>query len=149
MGSTRMPLASLLAMATVAMATTGGGSGSWGAWGGARAGRAGAEYTGSLLGVRARATLLTDGAAHIVLDGAALGGHVEGTAYTNDEGKVVLDAGLERKLRSRLCALQDVTYHQRSDSLTIKLGLPFFDATLGMARVEPRALRVADGPWYD
>jgi hypothetical protein len=147
-----MPLASLLAMATVAMATTGGGSGGSGGsggWGGVRAGRAGAEYTGSLLGVRARATLLTDGAAHIVLDGAALGGHVEGTAYTNDEGKVVLDAGLERKLRSRLCALQDVTYHQRSDSLTIKLELPFFDATLGMARAEPRALRVADGPWYD
>ena len=112
------------------------------------AGRAGAEYTGSLLGVRARATLLTDGAAHIVLDGAPLGGHVEGTAYTNDEGKVVLDAVLERKLRSRLCALQGVTYHQRSDSLTIKLGLP--SSTRRSAwRAPSRALRAADGPWYD
>ena len=139
-------LATVLGMAAVAM-SIGGCSGD--TCQRAAAGRAGAEYTGSLLGVKARATLLADGAAHIVLDGAALGGHVEGNAYTNEDGNVVLDSVLERKLRSRLCALQDVTYHARTDSLVIKLELPFFDATLGMKRAEPRELRHADGPWYD
>ena len=139
-------LATLLGMAAVAM-SIGGPSGE--ACKRAAAGRSGAEYTGALLGVKAHATLLADGAAHIVLDGAAIGGHVEGSAYTDETGKVVLDSVLQNKLRSRMCELQDVKYHARSDSLVIKLELPFFDATLGMKRAEPRAMRHADGPWYD
>ena len=65
------------------------------------------RFSGGLFGVRADVQLdLTTRLAHVRLRGAPLGGRLEGTAYFDNEGAIVIDHALKASLRRRAVHVQ-------------------------------------------
>ena len=83
-------------------------------------------YTGSLLGVSARAVLdEADQLAHVQLNGVVLGGQVEGVGWFDPEdGSLKVQPSIEKVMQRRACKILSASRSQ--ETLTIRLSLPLF-----------------------